>query len=362
MPTAKSTQHTQPTIELKMLEGLVALTGLRDRDALDLALVRLLSPFVVGARRCMGLVQILSVGQEQRCCVRARLDASQAEPYREGMWAQWGLMPELAPSGPRHAAVKQARSVVVQDAEAGTHTAFFPVLGARGVWAVVELESEQAFSTQSLSVISAAVTIYQNLMGLLDYGEKDALTELLNRKTFDGAFLKATAAQSAHETRHTPERRAGQVQGSYWLAMLDIDHFKHVNDNFGHLMGDEVLLLIARLMRANFRMHDQLYRFGGEEFVVLMHCEDADKAYIALERLRAAIQAYVFPQVGAITVRIGFSALRDKDTPAGAFGRADKAVYYAKEHGRNQVCSYQQLVLQGEIVEAAAAEMDVDLF
>ncbi len=69
-------------------------------------------------------------------------------------------------------------------------------------------------------------------------------------------------------------RRHEQAQGSYWLTMIDIDHFKRVNDNYGHLIGDEVLLLLARLMRATFRFHDQLYRFGGEEFVVLLRCAD----------------------------------------------------------------------------------------
>ena len=144
--------------------------------------------------------------------------------------------------------------------------------------------------------------------------------------------------------------------------MLDIDFFKRVNDNFGHLIGDEVLLLMARLMRAHFRYQDQLYRFGGEEFVVLMRCASHDDAAGALQRFREAVRAYEFPQVGRITVSIGFAGLRQDDTPGGAFDRADKAVYYAKEHGRDQVSSYQRLLELGELIEEDDEGNDVDFF
>ena len=144
--------------------------------------------------------------------------------------------------------------------------------------------------------------------------------------------------------------------------MIDIDHFKRVNDTYGHLIGDEVLLLLARLMRACFRFHDQLYRFGGEEFVVLMRCNGEAEAALALERLRASTANHLFPQVGHITISIGFSEVRPGDTPSGAFERADKAVYHAKAHGRNQVCSHAALVAEGKLVEQVANVGDIELF
>jgi diguanylate cyclase (GGDEF)-like protein len=134
-----------------------------------------------------------------------------------------------------------------------------------------------------------------------------------------------------------------------------------VNDTYGHLIGDEVLLLLARIMRDSFRFHDQLYRFGGEEFVVLMRCRDEEDARQALERLRHNVQVYAFPQVGSITVSLGFSVLHPHDTPSAAFGRADKAVYHAKSHGRNQVVNYQNLVNSGAVQEQTE-DMVVDLF
>ena len=115
-------------------------------------------------------------------------------------------------------------------------------------------------------------------------------------------------------------------------------------------------------MRASFRFHDRLYRFGGEEFVVLMRCDNEEDAAAAFERLRTNTESFTFPQVGRITVSIGFTALRAGDTPSGAFERADKAVYYVKEHGRNGVRSYADLIANGSLVEEDDKVGDVELF
>jgi diguanylate cyclase (GGDEF)-like protein len=147
-----------------------------------------------------------------------------------------------------------------------------------------------------------------------------------------------------------------------WLGVIDIDHFKHVNDGFGHLIGDEVLLLLSRLMRTSFRFHDHLYRFGGEEFVVLMRCNSDEDAASAMERLRANVERYVFPQVGHITISVGFTKLRAGDSPNDAFARADRAVYYAKQNGRNQVQHHAQLVAEGKLVDESRDHSDAELF
>ena len=146
-----------------------------------------------------------------------------------------------------------------------------------------------------------------------------------------------------------------------WLAVIDIDHFKNVNDNFGHLIGDEVLLLLSRLMRTCFRAHDQLYRFGGEEFVVLLRAREASDAAGAFERLRATVAAYAFPRAGHVTVSLGFSAVRAGDTPSGAFERPDKCGYHARKTGRNRVSSHAELVAQGVLADDERLR-DVELF
>jgi diguanylate cyclase (GGDEF)-like protein len=238
---------------------------------------------------------------------------------------------------------------------------FFPLARSFDAYSVLEISTEAPLPDESRRLVMGVLRLYLNFQNLLDYGERDTLTELLNRKTFDGAFLKATIEQNKVSGADN-DRRHNSGAGSYWLAMIDIDHFKRVNDTYGHLIGDEVLLLLARLMRACFRLHDQLYRFGGEEFVVLMRCDNEAAAALALERLRINTERHIFPQVGHITISIGFSEVRTGDTPSGAFERADKAVYHAKEHGRNQVFSHAALIAQGALVEQAANVGDIELF
>lgn len=342
-----------------LVQSLAAMSGLRDRDALDAALVRLVIDSSEGAVRSATLIRVVGEGDDRRCLLQAHLEAGQTQVSRDLLWTDWTTLPHVSDFPLRQLAVERARAV---HSDTAPHAAVVPLLTSQGTWGLLDLGAAHALTTHALDLVEGILLTYNNLLGLLDYGEKDALTELLNRKTFDGAFFKATAEQHGDELPEGGERRHADPDAGVWLAVLDIDHFKRVNDTYGHLIGDEVLLLLARLMRSSFRFHDQLYRFGGEEFVVLMRCDSVGHAQTALERLRERVQAYVFPQVGTITVSIGFSVLLPHDTPSGAFGRADKAVYHAKEHGRNQVCSYQALVASGELVDQVAEGMDVDLF
>lgn len=339
------------------VHGMAALSGVRDRDALNAAFVRLVMQTMDGTVRQVALVRVVGDGADRRCLVCARLEAGSDAVGCDPIWQDWQKLPLLFDK-PVHAQVlTDGAPQFIQDG--ALHHSLFAVMGEQGALGLLEIVSEQSLDEGSHIRLTALLQTYQNVLGLLDYGEKDALTELLNRKTFDGAFFKATAA--SEPTHVEDERRVSLDGGQYWLAVLDIDHFKRVNDTYGHLIGDEVLLLVARIMRNSFRFHDQLYRFGGEEFVILMRCRDAKDAAQALERLRHNVQSYAFPQVGSITVSLGFSVLQPHDTPGAAFGRADKAVYHAKAHGRNQVVSYQELVDSG-VVQEASEDMDVDLF
>ena len=333
------------------------MSGVRDRDALDAAFVRLVLQTLGTGVQHVSLIRVVGEEDDRRCLVRARLHAGTDQVESDPVWQDWSELPLLS-SMPQHAAILAGALPGGLDAQGCLHV--FPVSGEQGPWGLLEIVADPPWQEGTDRLIGALLQTYQNVLGLLDYGEKDALTELLNRKTFDGAFFKATST-AKREIAYEGERRAANDGGSYWLAVLDIDHFKRVNDTYGHLIGDEVLLLVARIMRNSFRFHDQLYRFGGEEFVILMRCRDATDAANALERLRHNVETYAFPQVGSITVSIGFSELQPLDTPGAAFGRADKAVYHAKGNGRNQVVSYQELLKAGTIQEATE-DMDIDLF
>jgi diguanylate cyclase (GGDEF)-like protein len=226
---------------------------------------------------------------------------------------------------------------------------------------VMEVESDAPLDERDERMVISILRIYRNFQGLLDYSERDTLTGLLNRKTFDESFMKTVAESGPATASDTDAGRRHGGRCRHWLGVIDIDHFKRVNDSFGHLIGDEVLLLMSRLMRSSFRFDDRLYRFGGEEFVVLMRCADGEAAAHAFERLRGNVERHQFPQVGHITVSIGFTELKPGDTPSGAFERADKAVYFAKGHGRNQVRHHAELVAQGHLADDAKIG-DVELF
>ena len=225
---------------------------------------------------------------------------------------------------------------------------------------MLELVTDGELQPEAQRMVCSILRIYRNFQSLLDYSERDTLTGLLNRKTFDESFLKISATIPGVNSSHGTRRTAG-AGTRYWLGMIDIDHFKTVNDSYGHLIGDEVLLLLSRLMRSSFRFNDRLYRFGGEEFIVLMRCDTEPDAQGAFERLRLNTLAYSFPQVGRISVSVGFSELKSGDSPSAAIERADRAVYYAKTHGRNQVQSHAELVARGEL-QLTEKVGDVELF
>ena len=341
----------------QLVNKLADLTALRDRDALDSALVSAINDLV--QPRTTAFCRVVGESSNQRWLTTAQMSAAQASPTSDSAWSTLDLLPPLAEYPQREQALNSRQMVPT---EGDPHITVFPLTSSPGTSGVLEISTSEALSPENQRLVSGVLRLYLNFQNLLDYGERDALTELLNRKTFDGAFLKATIEQNMAEVGALDDRRHMANAGSYWLAMIDIDHFKRVNDNFGHLIGDEVLLLLARLMRACFRFHDQLYRFGGEEFVVLMRCDGESQAAGALERLRTTTENHLFPQVEHITISIGFSEVKAGDTPSGAFERADKAVYYAKEHGRNQVCSYAALIASGDLIDLAANVGDIELF
>jgi diguanylate cyclase (GGDEF)-like protein len=211
----------------------------------------------------------------------------------------------------------------------------------------------------------------KNHLALLDYGELDTLTGLLNRKTFESHFhklcqrLAPAEGEPAHAGPSAPdgtERRAAlQGREPSWLALIDIDHFKSINDGYGHLFGDEVLLLVSRLMRRSLRGADHLFRFGGEEFVVVLDRASEAGVLVVFERLRTAVEQHKFPQVDRVTISIGYTRINPRDISTTCVERADAALYYAKSHGRNNVCSWEALHAAGQLTPRSGVG-DIELF
>ena len=342
-----------------LTHSLAKLTALRDRDALEQAMAGLVLQCLPGQIQQVALYRVVFDGAVNRCMPLLVQTAAESQPQRMDPHPLWHHLPELKPQS------LLERAFVTGDVQTLCAQEFCTTVFAleAGSPVLLEVQSAEALTASDTDWLTDLFQVYSNVVSLLDYGEKDTLTELLNRKTFDVSFIKAAAGLEPTPFHAlTDERRQSADARGAWLAVLDIDHFKKVNDTYGHLIGDEVLLLVARIMRSCFRYSDQLYRFGGEEFVVLMRCDGEADALCVLERLRSTIEHYRFPQVGTITASIGVTQVFHNDIPSQAFGRADEAVYYAKAHGRNQVHSHQRLVTQGELVEHINEGMDVDLF
>lgn len=344
----------------QLLSALARLSALRERDALEEILVELVRKDVLPHCHWVRLVRAVGETGRQHWQIRADYREELDTTERDHSWADWSRLPVLS-AQPRRQQAAAAGHVL----EHGTSpcVTIFPIGLEDGVASVLEVETASPISPATVRTVSWVLEIYRNLISLLDYGEKDALTGLLNRKSFDSAFVRAAMQQETLEQTYAlPNRRAASGQQGYWMAVLDIDHFKRVNDTFGHLIGDEVLVLMARIMRTSLRVQDQLYRFGGEEFVIMMRSPDHASTAHVLERFRHTVEEFEFPQVGHVTVSVGFTTLRGDDTPDLAFNRADKAVYQAKATGRNRICSFADLVASGTISESPASSDGIDYF
>lgn len=173
------------------------------------------------------------------------------------------------------------------------------------------------------------------LKNALDYNSAiqmamhDPLTGVQNRMAFEEALPR--------------EGELANRQGSpLSLLMIDADHFKRFNDDYGHSFGDDVLKAIATTANNTVRRSDLMYRFGGEEFVVLSANTDPEGAKLLAERIRENIEA--IKTIGgrdiSATVSVGVATLQQGEHPRSLFDRADKAVYAAKEEGRNRVVIY----------------------
>ncbi|MEJ2621094.1 MAG: GGDEF domain-containing protein [Candidatus Thiodiazotropha sp.] len=154
----------------------------------------------------------------------------------------------------------------------------------------------------------------------------DSLTGVKNRTAFDSNFC-----------REIELNRRKNIELS--VIVMDIDFFKRINDQYGHAVGDLVLRQVAKTAEASIRSSDALYRYGGEEFVVVLNGTDQSGAKLLAERIRKNIEALRIDALKdlQVTLSLGVSMMNDGDTTESLFKRADEALYTAKNQGRNQV-------------------------
>lgn len=160
---------------------------------------------------------------------------------------------------------------------------------------------------------------------LEDLSNTDPLTKLKNRRRFA-------------EIMEYEINRSKRYKSGICLALVDVDHFKKINDVYGHDVGDLVLMGLATLLQNNTRSSDVVARWGGEEFIILYVESELDNCYAKIDRLRELVSEHIFESVGHITISIGISKYIDGENEQDLIKRADNSLYEAKKNGRNQVC------------------------
>lgn len=123
------------------------------------------------------------------------------------------------------------------------------------------------------------------------------------------------------------------------LIMFDIDNFKHINDTYGHDMGDEVLVKIAATAKSCIRQQDSIGRWGGEEFMILLPQSKKENAIEIAERIRKSIEEIKWEKMQKVTISLGVAEVREEDDLQSFYKRVDNRLYYAKQHGKNRVVS-----------------------
>ncbi len=335
-----------------LLESVVQITEQRDRDSLELSLVGTLQELI--AARLIVFHHIREIHGQRRVVPSIRLEGD-AEPVVTPEYEEARVSRPLEEAAEFAECLLAGEEQVQPCGETACYRYLYPARGSHGVVGFLEIVSAR-YSDADRRLVNGFLRIYRNYLAVLDESEHDTLTGLLNRKTFDRNITRILASRGEGEG----ERRHGGPGLDHWLAVLDIDHFKRVNDQYGHLYGDEVLLLLARLMKKTFRHGDRLFRFGGEEFVVVLEPATFEDARRVFERFRETVEGYDFPQVGRVTVSLGFVRIHSQDVPATVIGHADEALYYAKQHGRNRACSYEELVAAGELAgPTVTSEMEL---
>jgi len=306
---------SSPTV----VERIASLTDTRDVEVLEASLLKALSETLT--LYAAYLFHLDEKGQPE-----FSLAFNEGQFLREGSAHDWGKI--------------NARPGVV----------FFPIRSNERLTGHLALQRDTAFSAAEHELLASMLRIYENFLSILEDSQHDKLTGLLNRKTFDDHLEKALqiVRRSYDEEPHR-RRVALDQKGEFWLAIIDIDHFKRINDQYGHLFGDEVLILISRILTSTLRKNDLIFRFGGEEFVTIVYVADRATAQASFERLRQTVENHHFPQIDQLTISIGATLIKDTAMPSQLVGHADQALYYAKNHGRNQVGFYETLVEEHEI-------------
>lgn len=341
-----------------LTEHIIKLTDHRDRELLELTLAKALIDLLRIDR--VVIARVVSEEGIRRWLEVASLDVRGGGKVADPLRVDFHTLRELGDERDRLRCLQGNALVEYAWAgEEGPRISYLPLFAgdSDSDEGVVEVHAGLPLSEGQLQVVEDLVHVFRNMYKLLAYSDRDALTGLLNRKALDDTFYSAVLEEMDHglegetgvlEASVLPvAERRHRVPPNYWLGTVTVDNYGLITDKCGHLIAEEVLLLVARIMNNTFRTYDRIYRLGGEEFVVLMHCPDEALVLAAFERFRVNMEKFNFPQIGRITACAGFTRVTAEDSPNTTLERAERAVDFAQRNGRNQVHSHDELVRKG---------------
>lgn len=329
-----------------ILNSVIEITNKRDTDSLELSMTLTLVEQV----ECLRLVIYKRLNIKNNLTIRSNVDLIVDKEKSKYEWLEPKLINTISPelkscfdfSCPIH------NKIANEDEES-----WHPIVIDQTVEAVIYIHSKKMSREQQV-LINGFCRIYENYLSILKESECDKLTGLFNRQTFETKVQRFIDKKSKkqHEDPISENRRDLVKSLNTWLAIIDIDHFKQVNDTFGHVCGDEVLLAFAQLLKNLFRKEDLLFRFGGEEFIIVMEAATPQMLHNKLNEFRNTVANHPFPFVESLTASIGFTLLDPNMYISSIIDKADKALYYAKDNGRNSVHYFEDLIdlklLKGE--------------
>jgi diguanylate cyclase (GGDEF)-like protein len=346
-------------MESKILQSVIEITKQRNLDSMESSLVATLAELLPATYICI-LKSIkeknLSCAEEVACL---SIDYEKKDPYI------WNVDSNIIQTDEHFDACTKNATIVSYKHIDGLTRHLFPISEDSQAIGCIVIDSHEDLSPH-MELIEGFTKIYENYMIVFNESERDKLTGLFNRRTFDNKLSKLFKTQR-HRTHQqgcslqAQDRRLIGKKDTAWLIITDIDHFKRVNDTYGHIYGDEVILTISQIMKSCFRNSDLLFRVGGEEFVILLGPAPQDIAEGLIERFLKSVEDHNFSDIGTVTVSAGYTQITEKDYPPDVLECADKALYYAKEHGRNCSYYYDELVERGEIIVPKKGG-SVDLF
>jgi len=324
----------------KIIEQILKLTEQRDSPSLDLIFLKTVNQlFLPASVNLYDLLDEKGTDEFNGKTLSNTRFRNVAENDHDGL--------PLSDRGDFCECIIQKSPVCRKDDSRGVEIIIYPVTGEEDVTSLLVLEKEvdRNLDLEKFEYLFRAYSSHRRFLKSFDC---DPLTGLLNRRAFERHSYDLARSDKKRKRRSCEENKGT------CFAIIDIDHFKSINDTYGHLFGDDILILISRIISEAFRHYDLSFRYGGEEFCIILYQLDEKAAIKLMERFRKKVESYKFPQVGTMTVTVGVTTVLKDDQPSNIIDRADKALYYGKEHGRNMVRSFEELFREGLISDEHA--------